>query len=251
MARKGVGRRAFLKRAAAGSVAAALPVAVDAAGGAAAPSPAAAESAQAARPVSAPAPQAARDGYAFLTATEAAFVEAAVDVFIPADELTPSGTDLGLAVFIDRQLAGAFGKGDRLYRDGPWRQGTPGQGYQLPLMPAEFFRAGLAGVNAYCKQTFGKEFDRIASADRQRVLEGLDRAQIALAGRIAGKPFFDLLYQLTMEGMFADPMYGGNHNKAAWTMIGYPGVIAVHATNITTYKNRRYVVPPLGIADVI
>ena len=44
--------------------------------------------------------------YAFLTAPEAAFIEAAVDRFIPADELTPSGTDCGVAVFIDRQLAG-------------------------------------------------------------------------------------------------------------------------------------------------
>ena len=59
-----------------------------------------------------------------------------------------------------------------------------------------------------------------------------------------------MFYQATMEGLFADPIYGGNKNKAAWKMIGYPGVIAVHATNIVTYRNKTYVVPPVSIADL-
>jgi gluconate 2-dehydrogenase gamma chain len=191
----------------------------------------------------------AKDGYTFLTAPEAAFVEAFVDVLVPADELTPSGTDLGLATFIDRQLAGAWGKGDRLYQQGPWAQGVPAQGYQLPLTPAEFFRAGIAEVNRHCKQEYGKEFDRLPAADKQRLLENLDKSMIKL-DRLSGKQFFDMAYQATMEGLFGDPIYGGNKNKAAWKMIGYPGVIAVHATNITTYRNKPYVVPPVGIADL-
>ena len=51
-------------------------------------------------------------GYESLGPTEAAFVEAMVNVMCPADSLTPNGVDCGLATFIDRQLAGAFGKGD-------------------------------------------------------------------------------------------------------------------------------------------
>src|SRR5207247_1957508 len=191
----------------------------------------------------------AKDGYTFLTFIEAAFVEAFVDVLVPADELTPSGSDIGLATFIDRQLAGAWGKGDRLYQQGPWAQGAPGQGYQLPLTPAEFFRAGIAAVNKHCKDEYGKEFDRLPAADRQRVLENLDKNMLKL-DHISGKQFFDAAYQATMEGMFGDPIYGGNKNKAAWKMIGYPGVIAVHATNIATYRNKPYVVPPVSIADL-
>ena len=192
---------------------------------------------------------ASRDGYTFLTVTEAAFVEAFVDVLVPQDDLTPSGTDLGLATFIDRQLAGAWGKGDRLYQQGPWAQGSPGQGYQLPLTPAEFFRAGIAAVNKHCKDEYGKEFDRLSAADKQRVLENLDKGMLKL-DHISGKQFFDVAYQSAMEGMFGDPIYGGNKNKAGWKMIGYPGVIAVHATNITTYRNKPYVVPPVSIADL-
>jgi gluconate 2-dehydrogenase gamma chain len=241
MAKK-VGRRNFLKHVAVVGTAAAGGVpAIEAA----APTPAPPAENQQQSKTATPA----RDGYTFLTPPEAAFVEAFVDVLVPADELTPSGTDLGLATFIDRQLAGAWGKGDRLYQQGPWAKGAPGQGYQLPLTPAEFFRAGIAEINKHCKQEYGKEFDRLSPADRQKVLEALDKSTIVL-DRLSGKQFFEVVYQATMEGLFGDPIYGGNKNKAGWKMIGYPGVIAVHATNITTYRNKPYVVPPVSIADL-
>jgi hypothetical protein len=70
----------------------------------------------------------AAQAYIFLSPPEAAFIEAAVDRLIPADDLSPSGTDCGVATFIDRQLAGAWGRGDRLYMQGPWLKGTPTQG---------------------------------------------------------------------------------------------------------------------------
>ena len=76
-----------------------------------------------------------------LTATEAAFISAAVDAFIPADELSPSGTDCEIVTFIDRQLASAWGGGARMYRSGPYQKGKPEQGYQLALTP-ELFSAG-------------------------------------------------------------------------------------------------------------
>ena len=75
---------------------------------------------------------------------------------VPADELTPKGTDIGINMYIDRALAGGWGKGDRIYMQGPWKQGVPSQGYQLPLTPAEFYRAGIAAANAHCVKTYGK-----------------------------------------------------------------------------------------------
>ena len=50
--------------------------------------------------------------------------------------------------------------------------------------------------------------------------------------------------------MFADPMYGGNENKAGWKMIGFPGVIAVHYQNIEKYRDKTFDVDPVGIADM-
>src|SRR5262249_5100068 len=60
-------------------------------------------------------------GYTYLKPTEVPFVEALVDHMIPKDELTGSGTELGIATYIDRALAGSWGKGDRLYQQGPWQ----------------------------------------------------------------------------------------------------------------------------------
>lgn len=241
---KNVSRRKFLRQAAAGAAAsAAIAPVVNATTGAGVAAPPVQVSQQASAPP-------ASEGYTFLNADQSAFIEAFVNVLVPADDLTPSGTDLGLAMFIDRQLAGAWGKGDRLYRQGPWKEGSPGQGYQLPLTPAEFFRAGIDAVNRHCKETNGKVFDRLPAADKEKVVEDLASGKIA-TGEIPGRQFFDLVYQATMEGMFGDPMYGGNRNKAAWKMIGYPGVIAIYAAKIEEYRDKTYVVDPMSIADLM
>src|SRR5262249_8749529 len=126
------------------------------------------DNAQAQQPASpAPVPAA---GYSFLNNEEAAFVEALVDHMVPADDLTPKGTDIGINIFIDRALAGAWGKGDRLYMQGPWRTGTPSQGYQLPLTPAQLYRAGIAATNAACRRDYQKTFDQLSEAQREEVL---------------------------------------------------------------------------------
>jgi gluconate 2-dehydrogenase gamma chain len=188
------------------------------------------------------------DTYQILNATEQAFIQAAVDTLIPADGLTPSGTDCGVAVFIDRQLAGAYGNGARLYRSGPFLKGKPEHGYQLPLTPLEYFRQGIAETNAWVHKTRGKEFDRLAPADREAVLKEMDGGKAELAG-LNGKAFFEALLIITMEGFFSDPMYGGNRNMAAWKMIGYPGLPATYADKIEQYSNKKYDAAPQSIAD--
>jgi hypothetical protein len=67
------------------------------------------------------------DQFVTLTAPEAAFIVAAVDTIIPADELSPAGSDCGVAVFIDRQLGSARGGGAKMYRSGPFLKGKPEQ----------------------------------------------------------------------------------------------------------------------------
>jgi gluconate 2-dehydrogenase gamma chain len=187
--------------------------------------------------------------YTFLTAPEAAFIEAAADRLIPADDLTPGGTDCGVATFIDRQLAGAWGSGDRMYMQGPWDKGVPTQGYQSPMTPAEFFRAGIAATNAYCRKTLQKEFDRLAADQQVKVLQDMEQGRAALDG-VPAQEFFNLLLATTMQGFFADPVYGGNRDKVAWKMIGFPGVIAIYSEHIKTYRNKKYDVEPKSILDL-
>lgn len=220
------------------------------AGGAAAMAPldAVATPSQSTKAAAAPS-EAVSHAYTFFKPQEAAFVEAAVNQLIPADDLTPGGTDCGVAIFIDRQLAGAWGNGDRLYMQGPWRKGTPTQGYQLPMTPAEFFRAGIAAVDAHCVKTFQKTFDRLTSAQQIDVLQGLEQGRVSL-DPLPAQDFFNAFLTATMEGFFADPIYGGNRGKVAWKMVGFPGVIAIYSEHVKNYRNRRYEAEPTSIADL-
>src|SRR5262245_12908990 len=233
---RGVGRREFLKGAAVAGAAsvASAPAIVP-------------ESAQA-QPAAAP-PSA--QGYSFLNLEEAAFVEALVDHMVPADELSPKGTDIGINVYIDRALSSAWGKGDRLYMQGPWKPGVPSQGYQLPLTPAQLYRAGIEATNAYCRKTYGgRTFDRLTEAQREEVLVGLSSARITFDSGLPVRAFWTVLYQSVMEGMFSDPIYGGNRNKAGWKLIGFPGAIAVHRENVERYRDKEFPNNPVSIADM-
>jgi len=199
----------------------------------------------AAAPAAAPEPEV----WLALTPTAQAFVKAAVDSVIPADELTPSGTDCGLATFIDRQLAGGFGNGARLYRQGPFMPGKPELGYQLALSPREFFRAGIAAANEWSKKTYGKEFDRLTVAQKQEALTAMETGKADFNAGFTSAFFFDNFLQLAMEGFFADPIYGGNKDKVAWKMIGFPGLPASYRNEIKTYFNKKYDKGPQSIAD--
>jgi gluconate 2-dehydrogenase gamma chain len=236
-----IGRREFLT--VAGAAAAAL-------------APVKSAEAQQAQPVAAPAPGSAPasplppvdEPLLTLTATEHAFFAAAADTLIPPDELSPSGSDCGVANFIDRQLAGAYGTGARLYRQGPFPKGKPEQGYQLSLNPREFFRAGVASANEFTRKAYGKDFDRLNEEQRIAALKTMETGKAEFKG-FGSTMFFNALLQITMEGFFADPIYGGNRNMAAWKMVGYPGLPATYRQDIKKYLGKVYDKPPRSIAD--
>src|SRR4029077_14347706 len=69
--------------------------------------------------------------YLFFNADEVLFIEAACERLIPADDSGPGALGAGVPNYLDKQLGGAWGAGERLYRSGPWAAGTPSQGYQL------------------------------------------------------------------------------------------------------------------------
>jgi gluconate 2-dehydrogenase gamma chain len=184
-----------------------------------------------------------------LTPTEAAFFGAAYDTFIPADHYSPSGTDCGLVVYIDRQLAGAWGTGARFYRSGPFVTGKPEQGYQLNLTPREYFAVGIVAANDWSRRTYGKDFDRLAPAQRDEALKTMDTGKAEFTN-VNAKYFFDQLYESAMEGFFADPIYGGNRDKVSWKMVGYPGLPATYASKAEEYRGKKVNLPPQSIADL-
>ncbi len=178
-------------------------------------------------------------GYQSLGLEESAVTEALVEHMWPADQLGVSGVELGIATFIDRQLAGAFGRGDRLYAQGPFRKGKPQHGYQLPLMPEAWYKAGIVALNVYCGRAHGKTFDRLAASDREAALLAVSSGKANTPEFDLAAWFNDLYYPLFTQGAFADPIYGGNRGKAAWQMIGYPGLPAVYNRDIVTFRGKR------------
>jgi gluconate 2-dehydrogenase gamma chain len=191
---------------------------------------------------------AAESDYLTLTEAEAAFLKAAADTIIPADELSPSGSECGVVDFIDCELAGPYGEGARLYRDGPVVKGKPEQGYQLDLTPREFFRHGIAAADTWTRTRFGAAFAALDEAQRQAAFAEIDSGA-AQFENFEAREFFDALLQIAMEGFFADPYYGGNRDMAGWKMIGYPGLPADYQHAMEHFRGKLHRPKPRSIGD--
>jgi gluconate 2-dehydrogenase gamma chain len=162
--------------------------------------------------------------YVFFNPEEAAFIEAAVSRLIPADEQWPGALEAAVPNYMDKQLAGALGRGERLHRSGPWQQGTPTQGYQLRFTPAELFRTALAALNKELAQA-GTPFSTMSPDQQDAYLRSLEAGGKDLDG-VPSDDFFAALWAFTVEGLFSDPVYGGNRDMVAWRMIGFRGAYA-------------------------
>ena len=160
--------------------------------------------------------------YMFFNSEEAAFIEAAVARLIPKDDTWDGALEAGVPNYIDKQLAGAWGAGERLYRSGPWHPGTPGQGYQLPFVPSELFRTALTAINKALSQS---PFAKMSTEEQDKYLTSLEQGGSDLGG-VPSDVFFTQLWESTLEGYFSDPVYGGNRNMVSWRMIGFPGAYA-------------------------
>ncbi len=158
----------------------------------------------------------------------------------PADEYSPNGVDCGIATYIDRQLAGPYGKGDGRYLQAPFRSGKPELGLQFPLTPEQFCKAGIAAANAACMREHGKPFAELQPAQADEFLKAVAADRVPAAEPPLALWFNTVIYRLFVEGCFADPMYGGNRNAVFWKMIGYPGLPATHTLDMVKYRGKPY-----------
>jgi gluconate 2-dehydrogenase gamma chain len=154
-----------------------------------------------------------------LSESEYKILSALVDRLIPADATGPGAIDAHVPRYIDRALAGDY------------RAGLPA------------YRHNLAAIDAYARHTYGSGMADLPAATRDAVVTALEAGKIpgvvslvgvdlpcikfALFPEVQGT-FFAVLMQHTREGMFGDPLYGGNHNFIGWDLIGYPGVNPVN-----------------------
>ncbi len=171
--------------------------------------------------------------YEFFTPAEVSFIDAAISRLIPNDDLGPGAREAGVTVFLDRQLAGAYGRAQHWYMQGPWKQGDDTQGYQSRLTPAQLYRTAIKFIDDHCRQKFnGRVFSGLTADQQDQILVGLENGDLKVPGigphgvEIEGTTsdtFFAQFLQNTMEGFFSDPLYGGNKDMVGWKLIGFPG----------------------------
>jgi len=164
----------------------------------------------------------------FLTQWEFDYVTAMAETIWPTDDLGPGARTGGVGNYIDGQLSGSWGQGNRMYLNGPFFQpADTGHGWQIPMTPAEVYRAFLPGFDVYCKTTYGNPYTVLPADQQTLALTDLQtgKAPIQIGGSTAftSADFFSMFRQNVLEGMLADPAYGGNRDMVGWKWIGFPG----------------------------
>jgi gluconate 2-dehydrogenase gamma chain len=139
----------------------------------------------------------------FFTEAEARVVAAAAERIFPGDESGPGATEAGVVIYIDRQLAGPYGRDQFRYTKAPWIESVPEHGYQGKASPREIYRSALAELEGFASLTPAQQDEKLRS--------------------IETTIFFQMLRRHTVEGMLCDPHHGGNANMIGWQLIGYPG----------------------------
>ena len=126
-------------------------------------------------------------GFEFFTTGDAVEVEAIAAQIIPTDD-TPGAREARVIYFIDRALA-TFAAGEQ-----------------------KAFAEGLKDLQKKAKKQFhgAKRFSDLSAEQ-----------QIVLLKKIETSQFFELVRTMTILGMFANPEYGGNHDKIGWKLIGF------------------------------
>jgi gluconate 2-dehydrogenase gamma chain len=158
-------------------------------------------------------------------------VAAAAARIFPTDESGPGATEAGVVIYIDRQLAGPYGRDRYRYTQPPFEEGVPEQGYQGKATPRELYRLGLILLG---------NLDHLTPAGQDAKLH-----------EIEATPFFRLLRQHTIEGMFCDPMHGGNADMIGWQLIGYPGPQMSWASHIDQHYGEPYRPKPSSLSVVV
>lgn len=169
----------------------------------------------------------------FFTADEAHVISAACDRIFPSDESAPGAKEAGVVVYIDHQLAGPYGQDKYRYTKGPFLETDRVHGYQGKENPQEMYRAGI--------KELGADFVGLGGAEQDERLRRMEKGL-----------FFQMLRSHTVEGMFCDPMHGGNANLIGWQMIGFPGPLMSYRKQIGTYnKGEAWRVKPKSLAQIL
>ena len=163
---------------------------------------------------------------AFLSDDEASTVAAIAERIMPGQPGSPGATDADVLNYIDLSLAGAYAD------------------------QQEFYRQGLIGLEAFCNEKFKDSFVYLKPAQQEEALAAMEAGKATGFTWPAGQAFFNTLRTHTMEGMFSDPVYGGNKDFAGWRLVGFPGAQRLFTTADLKNKGEFTRLPIIGIQSV-
>src|SRR5712691_1155877 len=135
---------------------------------------------------------------AFLNQEDSAAIDAFTERLMPGAG-QPGARDAGVLNYIDLALAGAYAD------------------------LQDFYRRGCAALEEHCRKTYSKSFAQLTAAQQDAVITAMIEGKAPSFTWPSSQAFFNTLRTHTMEGMFADPVYGGNKDFAGWRLVGFPG----------------------------
>ena len=166
----------------------------------------------------------------FFSELEALTVASAAARIFPSDDSGPGAAEAGVTIYNDRQLAGPYGQDRFRYTQGPFEKAPAELGYQGKATPREIYREGLNDL---------KGFNKLQTVDQNKLLEQMESSL-----------FFKLLRQHTIEGMFSDPIHGGNADMVGWQLVGFPGPRMSNYDEIDKYFGEAFRPKPVSLREM-
>src|SRR6516165_7407599 len=131
---------------------------------------------------------------------DAETLDAVFERMFPADDDGPGGVGIRVTDYVDKALSSAYSHLHPLYR------------------------AGLAALDREMLARSGKTFNAASPAEQDQIIQALERNELSSCPDFPARDFFETLRTHLQEGLFADPVYGGNKQKSGWRLIKHPGV---------------------------
>ena len=160
---------------------------------------------------------------AFFNHADAATIAAFTERLMPSAPGKPGARDTDVLNYIDLALSGAYAE------------------------LQDFYRRGLAQLEAYCRATYKDPFVRLSPERQDEVITALEEGKATGFTYPTAREFFNVLRTHTMEGMFADPLYGGNKDFAGWRLVGFPGAQAIFTPMDLQSKQEFTRAPIVGL----
>lgn len=161
-------------------------------------------------------------------------IQAAVERIFPADDNGPGAAELGVAFFIDHELAGGYGLNSKEYRKGPFKPDTATayQGPQYAMNRREVYLEGISALDREARDNHDAEFFHELEDDQQdEILQAMQDGDVDMVG-VPSSYFFEQLRLATLSGTYADPLYRGNKDMAGWEMKSFPGAYMSYINEI-------------------